>query len=369
MTVRIGNMFFSDWASLPFEGGWTDTFIFRISSPACLPPYVYTPLLRRLASHTRRKRRSASLWIQVDGPGGWYAGELRRSLRGLQLPYAVTRGEWLNFLDFSFRPWLGYGPSQPPPKMELPAAPVSPEELRCLQVLGRMVKGDEGELASLTGLSLEGVQAILPALAEQKLVVHKVGETIYRGGQPVRSHDRTPLWHLTRPGLSLALRSWGVPKNVSFNSRKECNLYQIGSKHRHISRLWPAWLKAAWPQVEVWAGWCEVGIPGSSMVPDGLAWGEVQGHEALFWLEAGDEHKSRQQIAAQMRQRLQAGRRVCKTSGVDLVFVLLGPRWVRDSARRGCSRLTDDVAIVMADWKRFGELPVVEWGAVRNQGD
>ena len=45
MTVRIGNMTFSDWVSLPFEGGWTDTFIFRIDAQACLPPFRLRPAL------------------------------------------------------------------------------------------------------------------------------------------------------------------------------------------------------------------------------------------------------------------------------------------------------------------------------------
>src|SRR3989304_9740947 len=104
MTVRICDMTFSNWVSLPFQDGWTDPFIFRIDAQACIPPFEYAPLLKRMTAHTRSKRPSASIWVQVDSPGQWYMAEVKRSLLpGLKLPYAVTSaGEELNYLDFSF---------------------------------------------------------------------------------------------------------------------------------------------------------------------------------------------------------------------------------------------------------------------------
>jgi len=72
---------FSDWKSLPFQGGWTDTFIFRMSALACLPPADYGKLIGQLAAPVQRLRRSASIWVQVDGPGDWYAAEVRRTLK------------------------------------------------------------------------------------------------------------------------------------------------------------------------------------------------------------------------------------------------------------------------------------------------
>src|SRR5690606_19493374 len=48
MTVRIGNITFSDWISLNYEGGYTDTFIFDIHALNGLPPFRYRPLLQRL---------------------------------------------------------------------------------------------------------------------------------------------------------------------------------------------------------------------------------------------------------------------------------------------------------------------------------
>ena len=38
MTVRVGKMTFTDWVALRLRDQFTDTFIFRISASACLPP-------------------------------------------------------------------------------------------------------------------------------------------------------------------------------------------------------------------------------------------------------------------------------------------------------------------------------------------
>jgi hypothetical protein len=142
-------MTFSDWVSLPFEDGWTDTFIFRISAQACIPPFEYAPLLKRIVAHTRRKRRTASIWVQVDAPGEWYLAEVRRSLKGLKLPHVVTDGSEPGYLDFPWRPWLDQTKPQHPPIVEEKLPRVSLEELRCLQALGRIETGNEHEIASL----------------------------------------------------------------------------------------------------------------------------------------------------------------------------------------------------------------------------
>lgn len=265
MTVRIGDMTFADWASLPFADGWTDTFIFRISARACLPPFAYSHLLKRIVAHTRRKRKSTSVWVQVDSPGEWFVAEVRRSLHGLRLPYAVTRGDSPpDFLEFSYRPWLGHAPSPRPPAVEKKPFPVSAEELSCLQALGRMKKGNEREVASLAGLPFDLTASLLSSLKAKKFTVHKQGRIELRSKNKPAQMDLFPSWQLTRRGLSVALRCWDVPRNTSFKkSRLEENLYQIGSEHRTIARLWPAWLKSAWPQAEIWSGWSEVRIPGS----------------------------------------------------------------------------------------------------------
>jgi len=366
MSVRIYNITFLDWVSLPFEGGWTDTFIFRIDAQACLPPFEYKPLLERMAAHTLSKRSCASIWIQVDSPGEWYVAEVKKSLLpGLKLPYAVSRtGEELSYLHFS-RPLELLHESLPrPPVVIEKSQAVSPEELRCLQALDRMKKGNEEEVASLAGLPVDLARTLLANLAKRELTAHKISQKIKSGQSKSVEMDAFPLWHTTSKGLSLALRSWGVPKGTEFKSRKEEHLQQIGYPHRNTARLWPAWLRSAWPQAEIWAGWSEVSIPGISVIPDGLAWGRIQGYETLFWLEVGDSHKSRDKITAITTKRLKQARKLCERTGVRLVYAQLSMSWVQEAARRACVNLPKDVAVVMGDQKQFGELPVIEWGKI-----
>jgi hypothetical protein len=365
MTVRIGDMTFADWVSLPFEDGWTDTFIFRVSSQACLPPFDYAPLLKRIVAPTRRKRRSASIWVQVDSPGEWFAAELKRSLHGLHLPFAVTRGERLDFLDFSLRPWLGHAPSPRPPLVEEKPIPVSQEESLCLQALARMRKAPTArEVESLTGLPVDTAQSLLASLEKKKLAVNKTSTQIRRGQSKAVQMDLFPSWQLRGKGLSLALRSWGVPQGTEFKPRWEEHLKEIGSKHRTTARRWPAWLKSAWPQAEIWAGWSEVGIPKLSVIPDGLAWGRIQGYETLFWLEVGDTHKSKDEIKGNTSKRLDQAIELCSRTGVRLVYTQLSVHWVHEAARWACVNIPPDVAVVMGNRRRFGELPMLEWGKI-----
>lgn len=363
MTVRIGNVTFSDWVSLPFEDGWSDTFIFRISAHACVPPFYYEEPLRRMASHARSKRSSASIWVQVDGPGEWFAAEVRNSLEGLTLPFAVTRTNTeLNYLQFSRPPTLLYSRSQPPPLVENRPQSISSEELLCLQALGRMDKGNVDEIASLTGLSIDDTKDILGSLEEKKLVVYKIGIRFNSNKTMPSEMDPCPLWHLKPKGLSIALRSWGIPRKVDFSSRLEENRRQIGFEHRRISRRWPAWLQAAWPHAEIWTGWSEVRIPEISVIPDGLAWGRIHGYETLFWLEVGDGHKSKDKISDVTTKRLDQALKLCNRTGARLVYAQLSTNWVHKAAMWACVRLPNEVAVVLGDWKKFGELPIVEWG-------
>ena len=120
MTVRVGKMTFSDWTSLPIGNRYTDTFIFRIDARACLPPFVYAPLLRRIVAHVRQKRSCASLWIRVDSPGDWFVIEVQKSLRGLKIPYAVTHAaEQPDYRDFSVPPTLLHSRLLDPPDVKL----------------------------------------------------------------------------------------------------------------------------------------------------------------------------------------------------------------------------------------------------------
>lgn len=369
MTIRVGKVTFFDWVSLPFRGKWTDTFIFRIDARNGLPPFVFRSMLQRMCAYMCTKRSIASLWIQVDAPGDWYLAEVKRSmLPGLGLPYVVTGvGDMPKYESFSYQPPLLHEPPPHPPLVEEKQI-VLQDELRCLQVLGRIVKGNEQDIASLTGLSEEVVMELLADLDKRKLVIHKIGSKITGDKSKRVEMDSGPLWHLKRKGLKLALRSWGVPKGIEFTSRTEENLFLIDTDHRHVSRSWPAWLKAAWPRGEIWAGWSEVRIPETSVLPDALAWGRIQGYETLFWLEVGDEHKKGAEIEEITRKRLNEAREFCRETGVRLVYTQLSPDWVHEAAGWAFDNLRSEVAVIMGSSRRFGELPMLEWGTVSAVG-
>lgn len=97
------------------------------------------------------------------------------------------------------------------------------------------------------------------------------------------------------------------------------------------------------------------------MIPDGLAWGRIQGYETLFWLEVGDEHKDRDQITDTTTRRLDQAWKLCERTGVRLLYTQLSTNWVYEAARWACVELPNEVAVVMGNAKRFGELPTVEW--------
>src|SRR5512142_3406569 len=118
-TVRVGDIIFADWVSLPMRNQYTDTFIFRISAYACVPPFNYAPLLERMVAHVRQKRSCASLWVQVDSPDDWFVLEVNKSLKGLKMPYAVTRaGATIDYVDFSYPPVLLSSRLPTPPDVE-----------------------------------------------------------------------------------------------------------------------------------------------------------------------------------------------------------------------------------------------------------
>lgn len=361
MTVRVGKMTFSDWVSLRLRDQFTDTFIFRVSANACLPPFAYAPLLERMVAHLRAKRSCASLWVQVDAPGEWFLLEVRNSLRGLKIPHVVSRtDDVVQYADFSYRPILMPESLKRPPVVEISVPTVNDNELRCLQALGRMEKGTAEEVASLAGMQVTELREVHDGLEKRKLVRTVQDEGEVESIQP----DASQRWQLKQKGLFIALRSWDVPKGIQFTSRKEEHSTQLGTEHRHKARMWSAWLKAAYPNAAIWAAWSEVRLPETAVVPDGLAWGEIHGRETLFWLEVGDEHKSSKRIGEITAVRLTRAVQFCKRTGVNLVYAQLGPRWVCEAVRWACTQLPENVAVVLCNSRMRGELPLVEWGKV-----
>ena len=366
MSVRIGKITFSDWVSLKFEDGWTDTFIFHIDALNGLPPFVYHPLLQRLTAHLKTKRSGASLWVQVDGPGEWYLAEVKYSLLfGLNTPCAVTSpGKQPDWTAFSSPPRLWHDAPKRPPAVEDKYLSLSAMELNCLRILARTKTGDEEEIASLSDLSVEQTCQCLATLKDKHLVkpVNSVDESAGENNSSPKQGQKH-FWILKDHGLSLALRSWGAPSGVEFTARQEEQPHHAQTPHRRISRRWPAWLRSAWPHAEIWTGWSEVRMPEMSVIPDGLAWGKMHGFETLFWLEVGDEHKNKEHIEKITRTRLHEAVRFCQKTGVRLVYAQLSMGWVGRAALWGTANLPMNTAVVMGNMHRFGELPVVEWGA------
>lgn len=359
MAVLFENQIFSDWRTFQKDGQWSDVFILRISPFAGLPPVEYALGMYRLASWLIRKRPSASLWVQVEGPGGWYRETLRSVLRWKgKLPIAVSAPSSLgkpDLFDYVVFPWLE--PQRPPDlkRWKGGALPLNGQALSCLQVLARIERGTLDEVASLAGLHPFSAQAVLGELAQAGQVARE--EENSKKEQIIR-------WRIKREGLSLVLRSWGLPKEVPFARRKELSLSDPTGEHRRISRLWPLWLRAAWPQVQIWTGWSELSLPGLPQTPDGLAWGMMDGHETLFWLEVESGHASRNEIRKKIRRRFTSAVEYVKEKKLRLVFALLGRDWVCEAARLAFVNIPEDVAVTIGNWQEVGHLPLTEWGRV-----
>jgi hypothetical protein len=366
MTVRLGDVTFSDWISLKYEGGFTDTFIFDIDALNGLPPFVYHPLLQRLVAELDKKRPGASLWIRVTSPGEWYVMEVKRSMTdGFSIPYVVSSKDNVpDYRSFSFGPRLFSSSLHRPPKVDDELSRFSREELNCLQVLTRNRKGVEEEIASLTGLSETTTYDVLQNLQKSKMVVFKLGEVFQKDKSKPKKMDPYPMWHPRRKGVSIALRSWGASSGVDFSNIKELHPDKICTPHRNISRRWLAWLRSAYPLTEIWTGWTEVQLPEISVRPDALAWGRIQGFETLFWLELGDGHKKRMDIQRITRIRLASALEFCQQTGVRLVYAQISPKWVQKAVGMALGPLPPDMAAVMASTRRFGKLPTVEWGRI-----
>jgi hypothetical protein len=404
MTVRLGDLRFDGWESLELPGGWSDTFILRTSPRDGLPPGDYARVIRSLTFPVMKLRKSASLWVRVEGEGRWYAQVLRDGLRGMRMPVVVTNTEDRPQLwDFSFAPWVSRSPSPGPPTAEayLKEERLSQSGLRCLQILARADCGYTAEVASLAGLSLAMARISLQDLTGQKLVERLEGKEY-------------PYWKIRRSGLSMTLRSWGLPPGQSFPRRKEqgrsaCEertapkgnsrnpggmeaVSFIGKRrgsprrkdeitfqrevqsddevrrassgrHRRTARLWPAWLRKAWPQAEIWAGWSEVVC--GRLRPDALCWGRLEGQETLFWLEVESGHDDGRELREKTVRRINQALVYARQFPVRLVFALLGPPRVSRELLGSVLDLPGDVAIVVEDWKNFGMLPVIEWGKVK----
>jgi len=347
---------------------------------AGLPPDDYVDGLKKLTWQLNKLRRGASLWVKVDGPGLWYAREVRRAMRSAPLAVAITSADvhQPSVESFSFVPYTIKIPSASPPQAEEWDLGNLPEDaLTCLRVLARLGSGYTVEIAALGGFGIDLARKMLRLLDEKGYAVY-IGDhvepakpkqmSLINGKEVSRSNPGEkksyPFWQITKKGTSIALRSWGLPQGYYFPERKEARV-PMDSRHRRACRKWPAWIRKAWPHADVWTGWTEVGIKGLSATPDALAWGQLDGSETLFWLEVDSGHSSRLKLQKEMARRLSLATAYAESLRVRLVFVLLAMPWVQEAARTALAGIPDHVAIVTSDWNKFGKLPVVEWGKVR----
>ena len=84
--------------------------------------------------------------------------------------------------------------------------------------------------------------------------------------------------------------------------------------------------------------------------------------ETLFWLEVGDELKRRDKITEITAKRLNQAWELYERTEVRLVYAQLSTNWVHEAAKWACVELPNEVAVVMGNQRRFGELPILEWG-------
>ncbi len=378
MTVRVGSAVFEDHISIEVvPNKWTDTFVLPISHNMALPPWDYAEVVNTVIPSLIKLRRGASLWVPVVAPGKWYFEEVKYALRNASIPVAVTCGrQQPGILDFSRPPGVydvpcrGGAPVEPRSGSEL-----SDNELRSLLVMARLTAAYTNEVASSCMMEDRTCRNALRELEQRGYVEYHQNDT-YIDSHLSSSRQRSskgekkeediwPYWRIRRPGLSTALRAWGVPAGAEFGYRSERNRL-LDSVHRRRSRQWPKWVSKALPHADIYSGWSEVSIPGLKANPDALAWGKILDTETLFWLEVESGHSSKNLILEKTTIRWLKASGYAEAVGVRLIFVFLAMPWVRNAARLAFIDVPSTSAVIVADWSRqsFGQLPFPKWGEV-----
>jgi len=352
-TVRVGNAVFHGHFTPNWGDGVGDVFVLHALPGSGLPPWLWGKGVTAAGKVLFQKRPTACIWLRVppvEETGRWWREMLIRSLGATPVPVAVGSGDAPPAPErFSF-PVRRVRSSLPAGKLNDKYPDLPPAATAVLGVMARIGEGYTAEIASLALASLPTARKALRKLANAGLVMQK-------------TQSRWPYWEITRKGVSLALRMWGVPKGARFQVRTERKT-RTAYRHRRVSRLWNAWLQKA--GYTVLGGWSEVLLPGArGFAPDALAWGRVGEYETLFWLEVEGGHKSRRQIAAKAEKRLLVAQGFARMYNMHLVFALLGIPWAVEAAQRGMTRIEPFTAVLLGDWNAFGRLPKVVWGRIQ----
>ena len=99
--------------------------------------------------------------------------------------------------------------------------------------------------------------------------------------------------------------------------------------------------------------------------PDALAWGTWQGQETIFWLEVDTGHGSKRELRSTYRTRYNRALMHGAQSKIPIVFVLLSMPWVLRAVVPIFNNISDEMAVIMGDWRRFGKLQAPEFGRCR----
>ncbi|MEP7136689.1 MAG: hypothetical protein ABI904_17315 [Chloroflexota bacterium] len=328
-----------------------DVFKHSLSYKDGLPPYAQARIIDLISNRLLKARRYPALWVLVDSPGDWYFGEIKRLVKQ-RIPMTIQPAWKISVVEQEF-----YQPIHPTylregdaPVLESRFDPtdygIKESALRVLQVLARLKAAYRSEIASLTGFSESHVRNLLKQLQAESLIDWKrIGK--YDG------------WEIRTKGLSLAHRSWNIPKGVHFTKYRGEFRY-AAERHRRVSRRWRAWLEAAYPSIEIWESWTEV--PLFNGIPDALAWGHKDKREMLLWLEVDSGHSSRKVMERNYSRRLQNAYLHAKRLGIPIIFCIMGPPWVEEYFPQFIPPLPPSLAVIGQDWRTFGDLPVYEFG-------
>jgi hypothetical protein len=383
MAVKLDSMVFEGHISLELiPGKWTDTFILPVRYDRALPPWSYAEVVKTAIRFLRKFRRNPSLWVPVIAPDKWYFEETKYALRKASIPVAVTQNRQLpGILDFCKPPGVYDAPCHVSESTgQLQVADLAENALRCLLLMACFTAAYNNEIACNLMIGENVSRRALKALASRGYVEyhpndgnidsHLIEAKTRRAVKGKRTNlkwngDNWPYWKIKRQGVSAALRAWGVPAGMNFDYRLEKNKL-LNSPHRRRSRQWPKWVSLALPHATIYAGWDEVSIPGIKARPDALAWGQMQGVETLFWLEVETGSVAWWRIEEQTTLRWEKATNYAEAVGVKLVFVLLGPPWPRNVARRAFMNVPPTCAVIISSWNRlhFGQLPYPKWGEV-----
>lgn len=328
-----------------------DVFKHHISYKDGLPPYAQVRIIDLIATRLIKARPHACLWISLDTPGRWYAHEIMRLVKRkmpiLILPTGkAPKSNW----DFTPHGYPSLVENAPTPQIQPPFNPADfgykPNAIRVLRILARLGTAHKPEIASLAGLSETYIRTLLKKLQAANLIERKrIGK--YEG------------WAIRNAGLKLAHRSWNIPKGAHFKKHRGEFRY-AAERHRRKSRMWRAWLEAAYHNIEIWDCWTEVPIKYG--IPDALAWGMHYGRETLFWLEVDTGHSSTKTIEANYRRRLLLAYDHAEKWKIPIVFCIMGQPWMVKCFAWSIPRISPWVAVIGHDWRDFGRLPPYEFG-------